>query len=86
LGLWVGSLGLRWFGLLRFAFGVGVAWEAVVIVDIDGGANGFAPAVGAEGVDVFALRNVDGLHEGLEHVGDDAGELESYIAANYGGD
>ena len=48
--------------MLRFGLVVvGVAWEAVVIVDVDGGADGVAPAVGAEGVDVFVLGDTYGL-------------------------
>ena len=70
--------------LLRFGFVGG--WEAVVVVDVDGVAYGFAPAVGAEGVDVFVLGEVDGLQLGLEHVGDGAGESGFYIAADHGGD
>ena len=60
--------------------------EAVVVVGGDGGADGFAPAVGAEGVDVFELRGVDGLHKGLGQVSDGAGEFGLYIAADDGGD
>jgi hypothetical protein len=92
LRLWVDALGWRWFGLLRFGFVVvagivvGIGRAEVVAVGVDGGADGFAPAVGAEGVDVFVLREVDGLHEGLEHVGDGAGESGFYIAADNGGD
>jgi hypothetical protein len=83
----VGALGLGWFGLLRFGFGgVGGGWEAVVIVDVDGGADGFAPAVGAEGVDIFVLGDVDGLQLSLDHVGNGAGESGFYLAADYGGD
>jgi hypothetical protein len=68
-------------------FGMGwVGWEAAVIVDVDGGAEGFAPGVGAEGVDVFVLREVDGLQLGLEHVSDGASESGFYVAADYGGD
>jgi hypothetical protein len=83
----VGALGLGWFGLLRFGLGVaGCGWEAVVIVDVDGGADGFAPAVGAEGVDIFVLGEVDGLQLSLDHVGNGARESGFYIAADYGGD
>ncbi len=71
-------------GLLRFGFGGG--WEAVVEVGVDGSADGFAPAVGAEGVDVFVLGDADGLHESLHQVGDGAGEFGFYIAADDGGD
>ena len=60
--------------------------EAVVVVVVDGVADGLAPAVGAEGVDVFVLGEVDGLQESLGQVGDGAGGSGLYIAADYGGD
>ena len=80
----LGGLGLRLgrFGL--FAFGVG--WEDVVVVAVDGVADGFAPVVGVEGVDVFLLGDVDGLQEGLGQVGDGAGGSGFYLAAEDGGD
>jgi hypothetical protein len=56
------------------------------VVCVDGGVDGFAPAVGAEGVEVFVLGDADGLREGLEHVGDGASESGFYVAADYGGD
>jgi hypothetical protein len=56
------------------------------VVAVDGIADGFAPAVRAEGVDVFVLPDVDGLHESLGQVGDGAGGSGFYIAADYGGD
>ena len=46
--------------MLRFGFGG--RWEAVVVVGVDAVADRFAPAFGAEGVDVFVLGEVDGLH------------------------
>ena len=52
----------------------------------DGVADGFAPAVRAERVDVFLLGDVDGLHESLDQVGDGVGGLGLYIAADDGGD
>src|SRR6266849_5183983 len=67
-------------------FGFGVGREAVVIVVVDGVADGFAPVVGVEGVDVFLLGDVDGLHEGLDQVGDGAGGFWFYVAADNGGD
>jgi hypothetical protein len=70
---------------LRLGFGLRIGREEVVVVAVNGVADGFAPAVGAEGVDVFVLGEVDGLHEGLDHVGDGAGESGFYIAADYGG-
>jgi hypothetical protein len=72
--------------LFGFGFGGGAGWEAVVIVDVDGGADGFAPGLGIESVDVFVLGEVDGLQLGLEHVGDGASESGFYIAADSGGD
>ena len=58
----------------------------MVVVAVDGVADGLAPAVGAEGVGVFVLGNVDGLHEGLGEVSDGAGGSGFYIAAEDGGD
>jgi hypothetical protein len=60
--------------------------RAVVKVDVDGGADGFAPAVGAKCVDVFVLGEVDGLQLSLEHVGNGASESGLYVSADYGGD
>ena len=56
------------------------------MVGFDGGGDGVAPAVGAEGVDVFVLGLAGGLHQGLEHVGDRAGYAGFEFAADYGGD
>src|SRR6266478_842478 len=90
-GLWsLGPTGLRsghYVGsLIRGRFGFGGGREAVVAVAVDGGADGIAPGVGAEGVDVFVLGNVDGLHESLGQVGDGMGGFGFYIAADNGGD
>jgi hypothetical protein len=75
--------------LLRFGFsfgdGGGIWGAEVVAVEVDGGAEGFAPGFGAEGVGVFALGEVDGLQLGLEHVGDGAGQAGFDVAANDGG-
>jgi hypothetical protein len=60
--------------------------EEVVVVVVDGVADGLAPGVGAESVDVFVLREVDGLHESLGQVGNGAGGSGLYIAADNGGD
>jgi hypothetical protein len=57
----------------------------VVVVAVDGIADGFAPVFCAEGVDVFVLADVDGLHESLGQVGDGAGGSGFYIAADHGG-
>src|SRR5260370_33445480 len=60
--------------------------EEVVVVVVDGVADGLAPAVGAEGVDMFVLGQADGLQESLGQVGDGAGGSGFYIAAEDGGD
>lgn len=85
-------MGPKRSGLLRFGFIVvisivaGTGREEILVVAVDGGADGFAPAVGVEGVDVLVLREVDSLQLSLEHVGHGAGEFRFYIAADYGGD
>ncbi len=66
--------------------GFGFGREEVVAVAVDGIGDGVAPAVGAEGVDVFVLGDVDGLQESLRQVGDGAGSFGFYIAADDGGD
>jgi hypothetical protein len=63
-----------------------LGWVEVVVVAVDGIADGVAPAGGAEGVDVFVLGETDGLEERLRQVGDGAGGSGFYIAANDGGD
>ena len=45
----------------------------VVEVLADGIADGPAPGIGAEGVDVFLLGKMDGLDESLGEIGDSAG-------------
>jgi hypothetical protein len=39
----------------------------------EGGADGFTPGIGAEGVDVFVLGDVDGLEQGLAEIGEGGG-------------
>ncbi len=75
---------LRLEGSRLFVFGFGR--EEVVVVGVDGIADGFAPAVRVEGVDVFVLGDVDGLQESLGQIGDGSGGFGFYIAADYGGD
>ena len=58
----------------------------MVVVAVDGVADGIAPAVSAEGVDVFVLGEVDGLQESLGEVGDGAGGSGFYVAADDGGE
>src|SRR5229473_2649300 len=72
--------------LIRGRFGFGGGREAVVAVAVDGVADGLAPGVGAESVDVFVLGDVDGLRESLHQVGDGVGGFGFYIAAHNGGD
>src|SRR5437870_1854076 len=77
----------RWGGGgLLGLFGFGGGREAVVVVAFDGVADGLSPAVGAEGVDVFVLGDVDRLHERLGQVGNGASGSGFYIAADDGGD
>ncbi len=54
------------------------------MVAVDGVADGFAPGVGAESVDVFVLGEVDGLHESLRQVGDRAKIEEDMKKLNLG--
>jgi hypothetical protein len=70
LGLWRGGLGR----------------DEVVAVLVDGIGDGVAPAVAAEGVDVFVLGEADGLEERLRQVGDGAGGFGFDVAAHDGGD
>jgi hypothetical protein len=52
-----------------------IGWIGVEVLDVgvDGGADRVAPAVGAEGIDVFSFGEVDGLGHGLGEVGEGAG-------------
>ena len=78
--------GRLWGAGLKAAATMGVGREEVVVVAVDGGADGAAPAFRAEGVDVFVLGEVDGLHKSLGQVGDGVGGFGLYIAADNGGD
>jgi hypothetical protein len=73
---------LSWSGGIEFGGGR----EAVVVVAFDGVADGFAPAVAAEGLRIFVLGDVDGLHEGLHQVGDGVGGFGLCVAAEDGGE
>jgi len=79
-------LGLRGGAGLKAAATMGGGREEVVAVVVDGVADGLAPAVGAEGVDVFVLGHADGLQESLGQVGDGASGSGFYIAAKDSGD
>src|SRR6267154_2478380 len=72
--------------LIRGRCGFGGGRAAVVVAVVDGAADGFAPGVGAEGVNVFVLGDVDGLQESLGQAGDGAGGSGFYITAEDGGD
>ncbi len=66
--------------------GFGGGREEVVVVAVDGVIDGFAPGIGAEGLTVFVLGDVNGLHESLRQVGYGVGGSGFYIAADHGGD
>ena len=75
----------HYMGLIRGWLG----WRgrlAVVEVLADGIADGSAPGVGAEGVDVLVLGKMDGLDEGLGEVGEGAGGARLNVAADDGGE
>ena len=74
---WLGSLIRRRFGL-----GGGVA---VIEVLTDGIADGPAPGIGAEGVDVLVLGKMDGLGQSLGEIGEGAGGAGLNVAADDGG-
>jgi hypothetical protein len=52
------------WGLIRVVRLLGPGRIAVVGILVDGVSDGLAPDVGAEGTDVFVLRETDGLDEG----------------------
>jgi len=58
---------------------------AVVEVMADGIADGPAPRVAAEGVDVFVLGKTDGLDEGLGEIGEGAGGARFDVTADDSG-
>ena len=59
---------------------------AIIEVLADGIADGPAPPVGAEGVDVLVLGKMDGLNEGLREIGEGAGGARLDVTAGYAGD
>jgi hypothetical protein len=63
----------------------GRGWIAVVEILEDPFADEVAPIVGAKGVNVFVLGELDGLEEGLGEIGEDAGGTGFYIATEDGG-
>jgi hypothetical protein len=73
-GHYMGSL-IRWW--LGWRGGV-----AMVEVLVDGIADGPAPRVGAEGVDVLMLGKMDGLGESLGEIGEGAAGAGLNVAAD----
>jgi len=72
----LGSLILRRFGGGR---------EEIAVVASDGIADGPAPPVGLEGVDVLVLSKMDGLEEGLGEISEGAGGARLDVTAGYAG-
>ncbi len=71
--------------LIRRRFG----WRGgvpVIEVLADGIADGPAPGIGAESVDVLVLGKMDGLDEGLGEIGEGAGGARLDVTAGYAGD
>ena len=50
------------------------------------GADGAAPGVGAEGVDVFVLGEGNGLQQGLAEIGEGGGGFGFYLTLGYSGE
>jgi hypothetical protein len=73
-------------GSLNRLFGLGGGRDEVVVVLVDGIVDGVAPAVGAEGFDVFVLGEADGLEERLGEVGYGAGGFGFDVATDDGRD
>jgi hypothetical protein len=49
-------------------------------------ADGFAPIVGAEGLDVLVLGDTQCLQKGVAEVGEGGGDLGLYLALGGGGE
>jgi len=64
---------------------LGVGREEIAVVAPDGIADGPAPPVGLEGVDVLVLSKMDGLDEGLGEIGEGAGGARLDVTAGYAG-
>jgi hypothetical protein len=52
----------------------------------EGGADGFAPGIAAEGVDVFVLGELDGLQQGLAEIGQGGGGFGFDLTLGDGGE
>ena len=78
-----------WLGMLGHYRGLRIGWRGRIAVGevlVDGAADGIAPIVGAKGVDVFVLGEMDSLDEGLGQIGEGAGGARFYIAIEDGGE
>ena len=75
---------LRW-GWSFFEF-AGRGGFAVLGILVNGVADGASPAFRAKGVDVFVLREMDGLGESLREISDGVGSPGFDVAANDGGE
>ena len=73
-------------GLLVLGRGLVQFLVLAIRIVIDGGVDGFAPGLGAEGVYVFALGKLDGLYEGLAEIGKGRSSLELDLALGGGGE
>jgi hypothetical protein len=81
-----GMLGLRDRAGLKAAATMGGGRVEMVVVLVNGVADGVAPGVGAKGVGVFVAGDVDGLQKSLREVSDGAGGSGFYVAADNGGE
>ncbi len=67
-----------WSRLSNWRWGIGGEVEIV--------ADGFAPGIGAEGVDVFVLGEVQGLHEGLAEIREGGGGFGLHLTLGDSGE
>src|SRR5216684_7623621 len=72
-----------WSRLRRRRWGI---WRRVIDGLFMGSADGFAPVIRAEGVDVFALGEVQGLDEGLAEIGKGGGGFGFHLTLGDGGE
>src|SRR6266852_9949330 len=70
-----------WLWRCRFGIGRGVIGGLFV-----GLADGFAPGIGAVGVDVFVLGEGQGLHESLAEIGEGGGVFGLHLALGDSGE
>ena len=78
-----------WLGMLGHYTGLRIGGRGRIAVGkvlVDPVADGIAPIVGAKGVNVFVLGEMDGLDKGLGEIGEGAGGARFYIAMEDGGE